>query len=307
MTLADDFTSKMQTFALAEHTDGLGRLCECVSHRLDCLFTSSFYVSLLTTSPTPPPLNPSSLDGSSKFDGILGMAFPAISKNPTVDAIIPKLKKDGVIEKAMFAFKLGDETDGELTIGGYDESLVHGEITWIELISPAYWLAKMDTVKFGGKVIASNTAGIMDTGTSLIYGPQDQVMAMAKQVGASYAFQVGLFLLPSCETIIPDLEFTVGGKPITIPGEDLMIKDDTGLHCFFTISIMRFGAEGANILEAQLEDKVVEGVKARVGVQPIPMEYSGNTWLMGDTYLRQFYSIYDYDNKKFGIADLKKN
>jgi hypothetical protein len=37
------------------------------------------------------------------------------------------------------------------------------------------------------------------------------------------------------------------------------------------------------------------------------MEYSGNTWLMGDTYLRQFYSIYDYDNKKFGIADLKKN
>jgi hypothetical protein len=268
---------------------------------------------LLTTSPRllphppPPLLTHPSLDGSSKFDGILGMAFPPISKNPTVDAIIPKLKKDGVITKAMFAFKLGDETDGELTIGGYDETLVDGDITWVELLSPAYWLAKMDTVKFGGKVITSTTAGIMDTGTSLIYGPQAQVMAMANEVGASYAFQVGLFLLPSCETVVPDLEFTVGGKPIAIPGEDLVITDDTGAYCFLTVSIMRFGAEGANILEAQLGDKVVEGVKARVGVQPIPMEYSGNTWLMGDTYLRQFYSIYDYDNKKFGIADLKKN
>jgi hypothetical protein len=30
VTLADDFTSKVQTFAMAEYTDGLGKLCECV-------------------------------------------------------------------------------------------------------------------------------------------------------------------------------------------------------------------------------------------------------------------------------------
>jgi hypothetical protein len=28
---------------------------------------------------------------------------------------------------------------------------------------------------------------------------------------------------------------------------------------------------------------------------------------MGDSYLRQFYSIWDYDNQKFGLADLKKS
>lgn len=31
VTLADDFTSTMQTFAMAEQTDGLGKLCECIS------------------------------------------------------------------------------------------------------------------------------------------------------------------------------------------------------------------------------------------------------------------------------------
>lgn len=274
VTVADDFTSKVQTFALAEHTDGLGKLY-----------------------------------GAAKFDGILGLAFPAISKNPTVDALIPKLKKEGVLEKAMFAFYLGDNADGELSIGGYDESVVDGEITWVSLLSPAYWLAKMDMVKFDGREIATDTAGIMDTGTSLIYGPQAQVMAMANQIGATYAYQVGLFLLPSCKTVIPDLEFTVGGKPITIPGEDLLIKDDTGRYCFFSISIMRFGSETSkvdNTLDGELDEEVIDGINARVGEMPIPAQYSGNTWLMGDTFLRQFYSIYDYEDKKFGIAELKK-
>jgi hypothetical protein len=215
------------------------------------------------------------------------------------------------LDRALFAFYLGDEEDGELAVGGYDEARMSGDITWVDLLSPAYWLAKMDEVKFGSKTISTGTAGIMDTGTSLIYGPQDQVMTMARMLDAQYAAQVGLFLI-DCETEVPDLEFTVGGKAVSVPGADLVIKDDTGRYCFLAVSIMQFGGAGAdadNTLDGELEEEVVEGIKRRSvgsGGEPIPFEYSGNVWLMGDSYLRQFYSIWDYDNQKFGLADLKK-
>jgi hypothetical protein len=34
----------------------------------------------------------------------------------------------------MFGFYLGDNADGELTIGGYDETKITGEITWVDLL-----------------------------------------------------------------------------------------------------------------------------------------------------------------------------
>jgi len=276
VTLADDYTSMGQTFALAEHTDGLGGLYD-----------------------------------AAKFDGILGLAFPSLSRDPGVNTLIPNLKEQGVLEEAMFAFYLGDEEDGELAVGGYDESRIVGEVTWVDLLAPAYWLVKMDGVRFGSSVISAGSAGIMDTGTSLIYAPQSQVMVMADELGAQYAAQVGLFLI-NCGIDVPDLEFTVGGKSVSIPGEDLVIKDDTGLYCFLAVSIMRFGDAEGDVdakLEGELEEEVVDGVKrsvgARGGMEPIPPEYNGNVWLMGDSFLRQFYSIYDYENQKFGLADLK--
>ncbi|KAL3810702.1 hypothetical protein ACHAXA_004648 [Cyclostephanos tholiformis] len=291
VTLADDYTSTSQTFALAEHTDGLGTVY-----------------------------------GGAKFDGILGLAFPALSIDQDVNALIPNLKEEGVLDRAVFAFYLGNESDGELAVGGYDASRMEdpSDITWVDLLSPAYWLVKMNGVRFGGVMISANTAGIMDTGTSLIYGPQDQVMNMAEALNARYASQVGLFLI-DCETSVPDLEITVGGRSVSIPGADLVIKDDTGRYCFFAVSIMAFGGfgggaageghadAGVDKLNGELEEVVVEGIeRSTVGgrgggdVEPIPFEYIGNTWLMGDSFLRQFYSIYDYENQKFGLADLTK-
>jgi len=276
VTLADDYTSAGQTFALAEHTDGLGRLYD-----------------------------------AAKFDGILGLAFPSLSRNPGVNTLIPNLKEQGVLERAMFAFYLGDEEDGELAVGGYDESKIVGDVTWVDLLTPSYWLVKMDGVRFGSAVISADSAGIMDTGTSLIYAPQSRASAMADQLNAQYADQVGLYLI-NCKIDVPDLEFTVGGKSVIVPGEDLVIKDDTGLYCFLAVSIMRFGDAEGDVdakLDGELEEEVVDGVKrsvgARGGMEPIPPEYNGNVWLMGDSFLRQFYSIYDYENQKFGLADLK--
>lgn len=273
VTLADDYTVPEQTFAQVDATDGLGQVYQ-----------------------------------QAKFDGILGLGFPVISRNPGVNTLIPNLKEEGVLDDAVFAFYLGDESEGELAIGGYDEARMQGDITWVDLIYPAYWLVEMGQIKFGDTVVSTGKCGgIMDTGTSLIYGPQAQVMPIAKAVGAQFVPQVGLFMV-GCDTPIPDLEFTVGGKAIKITGDKLLIHDDSGQYCFLGMAIMQFaGSSEIDTLGEELEEKVVDEMKNLAGapVTPVPVQYQGNTWLMGDSFLRQFYSIYDYTNKKFGLADLK--
>jgi len=272
VTLGDDYTVEGQTFAAADSTNGLGMTY-----------------------------------GKAKFDGILGLAFPTISRDPGVNTIIPNLKEKGHLDEAMFAFYLGDESDGELTIGGYDETKFEGDITWVDLITPTYWLAPVDQVKFGDKVVAdSKVAGIIDTGTSLIYGPKDQVEGMVAAIGGRFIPQVGLNLI-DCLTKIPDLSLTIGGHEVNIEGSKLMIQDDSKQYCFFTVANMMFGGaqEEGDSVEEELEEEVVDQMSRLVGEGlPIPPGYI--TWLLGDTYMREVYNIFDYDNKKYGIAALKQ-
>ena len=55
----------------------------------------------------------------------------------------------------MVGFYLGDNADGEMAVGGYDPDRMEGDITWVDLAYPAYWLTAMDQVKFGDKVITT--------------------------------------------------------------------------------------------------------------------------------------------------------
>jgi len=282
VTLADDVAVEAQTFAFVDSTEGLGEMY-----------------------------------GLSKFDGILGLAFPNISSNQGVPTVIANLADVG---KGMFAFYLADEADGELVIGGYDEARMQGKINWVGLARPGYWLVAMDSVRFGDQIITTGvTGGIMDTGTSLIYGPLEQVDAMLDSIeGAQYEPQVGLYSIP-CDTHLPDLAFTlgeVGGKmEYAVPGEDLVLRDDSGFFCFFGVAVMQFGdgsrggALGGDLAE-RAADEVHRGVGSEAGSVsddgPVPVGFAGNTWLVGDTFLRKYYTIYDYENEKFGLADLKE-
>ena len=66
------------------------------------------------------------------FDGILGLGFDSISIDGTPTPF-KNLIDQKQVEKGMFAFFLGDEADGELTIGGYDEAHMQGDLTWVPL------------------------------------------------------------------------------------------------------------------------------------------------------------------------------
>lgn len=267
VTLADDYVLEDQTFATVYSTGGLKAVYELA-----------------------------------EFDGILGLAFPAISKSPNAPTVISKLAANG---KGMFAFHLPDNADGELAIGGYNEERMSGDVHWVRLARAGYWLVSMD-VGFGNLTMTAPVGGIMDTGTSLLYGPESQVESMLASLGEFVLWKfnpkINLYQI-QCDADVPDLKFVINGTDYVVPGDDLVFQDDSEQYCFFGVARMKSAATGeGDAGNTRLDKGTYDRVPGDNG--PVPPELVGNTWLVGDTFLRRYYTIYDYENERFGLAQL---
>jgi hypothetical protein len=80
----------------------------------------------------------------------------------SVDAIptvFNTLIEQGAISTPQFSFYLSatDGSQGELTLGGYDQSRFSGELTWVPLTSETYWETHLDALQLGGKQVTNAT------------------------------------------------------------------------------------------------------------------------------------------------------
>jgi hypothetical protein len=206
-----------------------------------------------------------------KFDGLLGLGFKSISlyniPTPFESMVAQKL-----IDEPVFAFYLQQDASatGELLIGGTDTSHYTGNLVDVPLISETYWEVSMDALKLGGSSVATQQKAIIDSGTSLLAGPKDAVSALAKQVGATSLMGKEYTIDCSKTASLPDLVVTLGGKDFTLSGKDYVIE--VSGQCLF----------------------------AFMGIDvPAPR---GPLWIMGDVFMRKYYSVFDYGNKQMRFA-----
>lgn len=205
-----------------------------------------------------------------KFDGILGLGFKSIAIDG-VETPLGNAFEQGSIDENVFAFYLGDNEDGELTIGGVDESRYVGDFNKVDLLEATYWEIKLDSINVGGKTMVSDTTAIVDSGTSFITGPSKVVAELAASVGAKKTFTGEFFL--DCDKVssIPDVTFDINGKDYTLEGKDIALE-----------------ANGTCILTIMALD--------------IP---NGPQWILGDVFMRKYYTMFDMENKQVGFAKLK--
>jgi len=237
LVLANDIEVKNQTFAMADDISGLG-------------FTYIF----------------------GGFDGILGMAFRSISVDH-ISTPIENAFAQGTLDDEVFAFYLGKDGPGELTIGGVDETKYTGEFHMIDLVATTYWEIQLSSVKVDCKALpqtAGNTA-IVDSGTSYITGPVDAVDEIAKDMGAQDLGN-GLYTIDcdKAETA-PIISFEIDGLDYNFKGEDLVLQ--AGNICILTISSGYFGPYGPK-------------------------------WILGDSFMRKYYTKFDMQKKQVGFASL---
>lgn len=208
-----------------------------------------------------------------KFDGLLGLGFKSISQyqipTPFENMISQKL-----IDEPVFAFYLQKDASqtGELTFGGVDKAHYTGDLVDVPLTSETYWEVSLDTLKFGGSTVASKQSAIIDSGTSLLAGPKETVAALAKQAGATSIMGKEYIIDCSKTSSLPDLTVTLGGKDFTLAASDYVLQ--VSGQCLF----------------------------AFIGIDVPPPR--GPLWIMGDIFMRKYYSVFDYGNKKmrFGLS-----
>jgi len=216
------------------------------------------------------------------FDGIFGLAFPSIS----VDDIQPpfvEMAKRGLIAEPVFAFYLGkdDSETGELVFGGIDYNDFEGSLTWIDVSQETYWEIPLDSLIFDGEVVSHSKSVIVDSGTSMLTGPSADVKRLAKILGAhKLPMMPGQYFI-DCErrASLPPLTFKLGGKDFEVSPYDYIIQvaENPIMLCLF-------------------------------GIQEMEMESStGGLWVLGDIFMRPFYTVFDYGNKRVGIAKSKSN
>lgn len=210
-----------------------------------------------------------------KFDGILGLGYDTISVNKIVPPVYNALNK-GILEKPQFAFYLGDtkkseEYGGVATFGGVDETKYTGDITWLPVRRKAYWEVSFEGIGLGDEwAVLEKTGAAIDTGTSLITLPSGLAEILNAEIGATKTWS-GQYSV-ECDTrdSLPDLTFNFGGVNFTITPYDYTLE--AGGSCISAFTPMDF---------------------------PEPV---GPLAIIGDAFLRKYYSVYDLGKNAVGLA-----
>jgi C1A family cysteine protease len=207
-----------------------------------------------------------------KFDGILGLGWDRISVDG-VETPFHNLVDAGGLAAPEFAFYLGNQQPGTLVLGGTDKSHYTGDFAYVPLKKEDYWRINLDDVKLSGKSMSTCKDAIVDSGTSLLAGPKAEVAKLAAAVGAKLMPVVGKEYTIDCNADAPAISFTLGGKDYTLEKKDYIIQ--SGSTCLF----------------------------AMMGIDvPAP---NGPLWILGDVFMRKYYTVFDWGNKRLGFATAK--
>jgi len=216
--------------------------------------------------------------GQAPFDGILGLGPP----NAAVDKVpmpMQLLKDQGKIQNNAFAFYLasGGKTGSTLSLGGPDPQFYTGDFTYIPVAGTAkflpYWLVSASNVKVGSdKMGCTPFVGcqmVVDTGTSVIAGPPAAIKKWTDKIGE---------VKEDCSNLdkLPTITFSIAGKDFDLGPEFYVLKVSDGKKTQCALGI--------------------QGINAGAPI-----------YILGDPFLRKYYTVWDQDQKRVGFALAKQS
>jgi len=151
-----------------------------------------------------------------------------------------------------------------------NSALYTGSFTYTPVTEQGFWTISGDAINANGADIITNFPAIVDTGTSYILGDAATVGQFYSALNATDVGN-GFYTLP-CNAM-PNVSITIGGKAFPLSAEtfNLGSYDTSGEACV-----------GAILATGSL----------------------GDIWILGDTFLRNVYSVFDIGNLRVGFAVL---
>lgn len=203
-----------------------------------------------------------------------------------VDGVTPPfdaLMNAKSLEKDEFSFYLStqhgsDEQTSALVLGGVDEKYYEGNFTYLPtqkfMFKQGYWLIHGDDIKVDGEstsacggLLSKSCSLVVDTGTSIITGPSSKLNKIIEKIGN---------VEQDCSNLdkLPTIQFTLAGKDFDLEPEFYVLKIEEQGQTF-----------------------------CQLGMQA--MDQLG-LWILGDPFLRKYYTVFDRANDRVGFALAKQ-
>ncbi|KAJ6031207.1 Aspartic-type endopeptidase ctsD [Penicillium herquei] len=211
----------------------------------------------------------SSAFGNYPIDGILGFGRSGTA-GWTIPSFMDVVAKDGHLSSNIVGFSLSrakdDAKTGEINFGTVDTTKFDGNITYTATNSDI-WTIPLDDVYVNGTACRlTGKRATIDTGTTYILIPPDDAATLFAQVPGSIKSDSN-YIIPCNSTTKIELAFS--GIKYSISPDDYIGATSTN-GCVSTI----------------------------VGYQ----SSGSNDWLVGDVFLKNVYSVFDFDNGKIGFG-----
>jgi len=216
------------------------------------------------------------------WDGVLGLG-QGVSDAAEFN-IFGVLAKDSApkMRKPIFAVYLGRaiEDEAEITFGDWREERMQAPFTWVNVSVEGYWQFEFSDFLVDGKPVEmcnnyerGRCQAVLDTGSSLMMGPQDVTDKLLKLLH----FDNGTNANCTENSAFPRFGFSIAGQAFEMEKDDYMDRSpDPTLP------------------------KGVENCWAHL--MPIGDTGRGPIFVLGMPFLRTFYTAYDVSLKRIGIA-----
>ncbi|KAI1143903.1 acid protease [Hypoxylon sp. FL0543] len=235
---------------------------------------------------------------STSEQGILGIGYPinevqvGRAGKDAYENLPMKLKSAGHIQRNAYSLWLNDldANTGSILFGGVDTAQYTGSLQTLPIQSNdgvfSEFMITLTSLSVGDTNIADNQAlaVLLDSGSSLTYLPDDMVESIYEAVDAEYDSSESAAYVPCSLANQGDtLDFVFSGPKISVEMNELVLD-----------LVMANGQRPT----------FSNGVTACLfGISPA----GSGTNVLGDTFLRSAYVVYDIDNNEISIAQTNFN
>ncbi|KAH9362015.1 hypothetical protein HPB48_014954 [Haemaphysalis longicornis] len=245
---------------------------------------------------------------AAKFDGLLGLGYPALAEDNVVP-VFDNMIKQKLLPKSVFSIYLNRQPNavpgGEIYFGDINKARYTGDITYTPVTKKSYWQFRMEgdslhliglerlnpgmagsivfdllihsdacrNVKKDKTFCIGGCDAVVDTGSSFIEGPKDEIERLNSYLRATETptgeWRVKCANIPK----MPKIIFFIGGKQFTMTAEEYVIQLQTPkkLKCF-----------------------------SGFAVSDTPTK---KFWVLGQVFIGRFYTIFDRASDRLGFAN----
>ncbi|VDQ02682.1 unnamed protein product, partial [Trichobilharzia regenti] len=214
---------------------------------------------------------------ANEFDGLIGMSRRNVSRygnTPFFPNILSQFKDMDPVFSFYLSRKNG-HAGGEMVLGGVDPEYFTGDFENLPVLSENRWIVNIKSLKVNGvEYCDAACSGVIDTGTSLIVGSSALVGKINSQLGAVSATD-GEYVV-DCSNLnnLPSIEFSLKERIYVYQAKDYVVKDSNWLS---TECLSPFRSS----------PKLSEG-----------------SWILGDVFMRKFYTVFDFGEREIRLADV---